>query len=83
MVHGQQQHLWKLPSSTLFVPFFHGASDLDAGFQVIFAFYIAFYGGVGRMKSGLSEKLTMRSMLMLRLGWPLLAYFFLVSRRSP
>jgi hypothetical protein len=47
--------------------------------QVIFAFYIALFGGMARMKSGLQDKLRFTTMLKFRLGWPLLAYFFIVS----
>ena len=45
---------------------------------MIFAFYIAFYGAIARKKSGLNEKLTFKSLLVLRLGWPVTAYFFMV-----
>lgn len=47
--------------------------------QVIFSFYLALFQGMGRMKSGLHKKLRFSSILGLRLGFELLAYFFIVS----
>nr|XP_031862594.1 uncharacterized protein CI109_002092 [Kwoniella shandongensis]KAA5529666.1 hypothetical protein CI109_002092 [Kwoniella shandongensis] len=56
-----------------------GAAPMEASliYFIIFAFYLAQYGGIARMKSGLQSRLRFSSMLKLRLGWPLLAYFFL------
>ncbi|WWC65254.1 uncharacterized protein I303_107871 [Kwoniella dejecticola CBS 10117] len=56
-----------------------GAAPMEASliYFIIFAFYICLFGGIARMKSGLQSRLKMSSMLVLRLGWPLLAYFFL------
>lgn len=47
--------------------------------QVIFAFYLALFQGMARMKSGLHKKLKFGSIVGLRLGWQVLAYFFVVS----
>lgn len=46
---------------------------------MIFAFYVAFYGAIARMKTGLAGKLKFGSFLGIRIPWPLIAYFFLVS----
>ncbi|WVF67907.1 hypothetical protein IAT40_002669 [Kwoniella sp. CBS 6097] len=56
-----------------------GAAPMEASliYFVIFAFYIALFGGIARMKSGLQQRIKFTSMLRLRLGWPLLAYFFI------
>ncbi|WWC72650.1 uncharacterized protein I206_106614 [Kwoniella pini CBS 10737] len=56
-----------------------GAAPMEASliYFIIFAFYICLFGGMARMKSGLQSRLKMSSMFALRLGWPLLAYFFI------
>ncbi|KAK8850591.1 hypothetical protein IAR55_004510 [Kwoniella newhampshirensis] len=56
-----------------------GAAPMEASliYFIIFAFYIAQYGHISRMKSGLGPKLRFSSMIKLRLGWPLIAYFFM------
>ncbi|OCF78731.1 hypothetical protein I204_00675 [Kwoniella mangroviensis CBS 8886] len=56
-----------------------GAAPMEASliYFIIFAFYLCLFGGIARMKSGLNSRLKMSSMLGLRLGWPLLAYFFI------
>ncbi|WWC98465.1 hypothetical protein V866_005356 [Kwoniella sp. B9012] len=56
-----------------------GAAPMEASliYFIIFAFYLCLFGGIARMKSGLNSRLKMSSMLRLRLGWPLLAYFFI------
>ncbi|WVR08673.1 hypothetical protein IAU60_005731 [Kwoniella sp. DSM 27419] len=56
-----------------------GAAPMEASliYFIIFAFYVALFGGQARMKSGLQQRLKFPSMLALRLGWPLLAYFFI------
>ncbi|WVQ95470.1 hypothetical protein IAU59_002567 [Kwoniella sp. CBS 9459] len=56
-----------------------GAAPMEASliYFIIFAFYLALFGGMARMKSGLQQRIRFTSMLRLRLGWPLLAYFFL------
>ncbi|WRT70773.1 uncharacterized protein IL334_007772 [Kwoniella shivajii] len=56
-----------------------GAAPMEASliYFIIFAFYLCMYGGISRMKSGLGTRLRMSSMLGIRLGWPLLAYFFI------
>lgn len=46
--------------------------------QVIFSFIITFVGGQVRMKTGIEQKLTFGAKLLLRFGWPLIAWFFLV-----
>ena len=46
--------------------------------QIIFSFYLTLFAGIARMKSGLMQKLTFRSMMGLRIAWPLIAFFFLV-----
>ncbi|ORY31253.1 hypothetical protein BCR39DRAFT_527132 [Naematelia encephala] len=55
------------------------AAPMEASliYFVIFAFYIAMFGGIGRNKSGLTAKLTLPAMLGLRVGWPLIAYFIM------
>ncbi|WVQ63400.1 uncharacterized protein L199_001553 [Kwoniella botswanensis] len=56
-----------------------GAAPMEASliYFIIFAFYLCLFGGIARMKSGLNSTLKMSSMFGLRLGWPLLAYFFI------
>ncbi|KAK4689248.1 hypothetical protein P7C73_g850, partial [Tremellales sp. Uapishka_1] len=68
------QDLRSIPSNA-----WGAAAPMEAGlvFFVIFAFYICLYGGISRMKSGLQNRLTWRSMIGLRLGWPIFAYFWM------
>ncbi|OCF36034.1 hypothetical protein I316_02530 [Kwoniella heveanensis BCC8398] len=56
-----------------------GAAPMEASliYFIIFAFYLALFGGMARMKSGLQQRIKFTSMLRLRMGWPLLAYFFI------
>ncbi|WWC92395.1 uncharacterized protein L201_007352 [Kwoniella dendrophila CBS 6074] len=56
-----------------------GAAPMEASliYFIIFAFYLCLFGGMARMKSGLNTRLKMSSMFAIRLGWPLLAYFFI------